>query len=671
MSFLNPFFLIGLAGVAVPVLIHLLTRDRVQRVAFSTLRFFVKGAKHVIRRKKFQELLLILLRVAIVALLALVFARPFLKTKAPVANQMGVTARVIVADVSGSMRRAGLPAALTKEVLAAIASLHEGEDVAALVTFADAPQVVDPLGKDWAGLKRDAGTLAPGWGGTNLGAALRKANELLRGINAKQKEIVLISDLQRAGWRDFKGDWKLASDVTLTIRAVKPTGPTASLAIVEAGVPQSLVLDKQPRSVAVRVANFSDEPKSNVVVTLALTGQKPETQSLNIRANGTAAARFRHVFDAPGDNLGTVAVAGSVFYFNARTIPQIPVLLVNGRPSANPEMDAAFFLGKALAPSAESPFLVKTVAAGQVAPADVAGAMVVVLANVGSAPAPVTDALAALLARGGGVVFLPGDQVKPETFNAQFGRVAPCRLRQILTAHPANNEPAESLTRVDFEHPIFEVFARPHYGDLSLPKFARYWETTDTQLSRVLARFGDGRPAIVERAIGNGVSVALVSAIDPAWNDFAYQSVFLPFLHQTVRYLAVRTERRTGYTSGEMLPVPAGGTLQDPAGQSHPATEAFAAEPGNYFGVNQNGNREFVYAVNANLTEADPTTVAAEVVTAAIERAPGELAGTLDADTGPAVAGAKKDTGWWWWLLCGLVGLTMVELAVGNRTMRH
>jgi hypothetical protein len=624
MSFLNPYFLLALAGVAVPVLIHILTRDRIQHVAFSTLRFFVKGAKHVIRRKKFQELILLLLRIAIAALLAFIFARPFLKSKVAAGQAIG-TARIIVADVSGSM-----PAAFLKtEAQNAVA----GADSVALIAFADAPQVVVPLTDKPSEVKEAAGKLALGFAGTNIAEALRKANELLRPVNAKHKEIVLISDLQREGWRYFKGDWKLGSDVKFTIVAAKPTGNTAGLAIIEGDVPQSLVLDKQPRTVSVRIANFADAPRSNVVVTMSLTGQPAETQTLNLRANGSAAARFRHVFETPGDNTGKITVGDSAFYFNARAIPRIPVLLVSG---SNP-----FFLEKALAPSAESPFTVKTVKTAT--PQDIAGASVVVLANVGTAP---VDALAALLARGGGLLFLPGDQVKSDAFNAQFGRVAPCKLRQVLTARPANGEDAESLTRVDFEHPIFEIFSRPHYGDLSLPKFARYWETSDTQLSRVLARFSDGRPAIIERQIGQGVSVALVSAVDPAWNNLVLQSVFLPVMHQTIRYLAVRTEQRTGYTFGEVLPVE-------------------AKAPGLY------PTGTITYAVNANLAEANPATVSADEVAAAIERAPGEVLGALDLDAAVAMGGEKKDTGWWWWLLVGLVGLTAAELVIGNKTVRH
>jgi hypothetical protein len=580
MSFLNPLFLIALAGGAVPVLIHLLTRDRIQHVAFSTVRFFAKGAKLVVRRSKFRELLLLLLRVAIAMLLAFIFARPFFKSKNDAGPQTAATARVIVMDVSGSMRRAGLPEALKKEAADAAGTLNDGADAAALITFADAPDVLEPLGKNLAAVKAAAGQVTPGYGGTNISEALRKANELLAGVNAKQKEIVLISDLQRQGWSYFKGDWKLASDVKLTVRAVKPTDAGPGFGIVEATAPDSLVLDRQPSSIAVRIANYSGQALNGLDVTLNLSGTQADAQTVNIRPNGAAAVRFRHVFDTPGDNPGSIVVGkegAQTFYFNSRILPRIPVLLVNGHPSMDPQQDAAIFIGKALAPTDTSPFAVTTAPADKITPQDVAAATVVVLADVGRAPAPVIDALQALLARGGGVFLLPGDDVNADAFNAQFGPVAPCKLRQILLAHPADGQAAETLTHIDFDHPIFEVFALPHHGDLTLTNFAKYWETTDTQLSRVLARFGDGRPAIMEREIGKGISIAMVSAVNPQWNDLSLQSVFLPLMHQTLRYLAVRAGERTAYVSGDLLPVPEGGTLKDPEGKARPAGDNTAA----------------------------------------------------------------------------------------------
>ena len=678
-SFANPYFLLALIGIAVPILIHLFTRDHIKHVAFSTMRFFAKRAKAVVHRKKFQEALLITLRAAIVALLALIFARPYLKSKGSENPDAAVTARVVVGDVSASMRRTGLAEALKKEALTAIESLKQGADQCALITFDDSPSVQEPLGKDLAQIQRTAGALKPGYGGTNLAAALRKANDLLRPVAAKQKEIVLISDLPRQGWHYFKGDWKLAGDVKLILRPLKASDTKTQPCIVEASAPGSLVLDGQSSSIAVRIANYSDQPRNNVEVNFILNGKKVDSQRVNIRANGTVPVRFRHVFATAGDNPGAIVVGadaspdgGNAFYFNARTLPRIPVLVINGHPSADPKADAAFFIEKALAPTEESPFALKTVDTNTVAAKDIAAASVVVLANAGALPRPVNDALGALLKRGGGLFFLLGDQVKADTFNNTLGQIAPCKLRKIMTARPANGETAESLTRVDFEHPVFEIFGLPHHGDMMLPKFAKYWETTDTQLSRVLARFGDGRPAILEREIGKGVAMALVSGIDVNWNDFAYQSVFLPYLHQTVRYLAVRTGQRTAYASGDSLPIQ-GCVIKDPVGKTHPEGDTTATAPGFYYAMDPAGKADFCYAVNGSFMEGDPATVSPDEILAAVERAPGEMLAGLDIDAAASAAAhsKKKDSGLWWALLCGLILLTLAELVVSNKTLRH
>jgi hypothetical protein len=681
MSFVNSFFLFALIGAAVPVLIHLLTRDRIQHVQFSTLRFFAKGAKLVVRRKKFQELFLLLMRVALLALLALAFARPFFGKKPLDTRHEFSSASVIVLDTSGSMRRPGLADALKKEALDAVGGLTDGQDAATLITFADNATIDVPMSDKIAPIKAAASAITPGYGGTNIAEALSKANELLRGVRAKKKEIVLVSDLQKSGWSYFKGDWKLASDVKLTIRGVTPTGPGSGLGIVEMSAPSSLVLDKQPSSISVRIANYSDKPQNNVSVELQLDGKKVDAQAINIRANGTAVVRFRHVFDTPGDNLGSIVVGGDAVntaYFNARTMPRIPVLVINGRPSANPQDDGAFFIDKALAPTDASPFTVTTVDEAKVTADQVSGSSVVILADAGDAGAAVVDSLSQLLERGGGVLFLPGGQVKADAFNAAFGKIAPMKLRQILQARPANGETAESLTRIDYNNPIFDTFALPHHGDMSLPKFAQYWETTDTQLSQVLARFGDDRPAILEQQIGKGVSMALVSGIANDWNDFARQSVFLPWLHQTVRYLAVQTGQKTAYTSGELLPIPDGDSLKDPQGQSHPAPAVgttnpglYATQPGFYTLLDKSGQALVTYAVNGNMTEANPATISADEIAAAIEKAPDQTEDALNADATAQPEDNKKDAGLWWYLVLGILGLSFVELILGNKTLRH
>ncbi|MBN8525519.1 MAG: BatA domain-containing protein, partial [Planctomycetes bacterium] len=75
-GFASSAWLWALAAVAVPVGIHLLMRDRIQRVDFPTLRFFAKGAKTVLRKRRVDEALLLALRVLLIVMVVLACARP-------------------------------------------------------------------------------------------------------------------------------------------------------------------------------------------------------------------------------------------------------------------------------------------------------------------------------------------------------------------------------------------------------------------------------------------------------------------------------------------------------------------------------------------------------------------------------------------------------------------
>ncbi|HRR82476.1 MAG TPA: BatA domain-containing protein, partial [Planctomycetota bacterium] len=601
MDFLNRYFLIGLLGAAVPILIHLLTRDRVRRVAFSTLRFFANVSRNVLRRKRIYEMILLAMRTAACALLAVAFARPFLASGDGGAGALFTpgTARAIVVDLSASMGREGLLTPLREEALTALNSLSEGSDAAALVTFADAPRVEAPFTRRLGEVRAKLEGIAPTHSGTRIAAAVQQADTLLRAVKARAKEVILISDLQRTGWTDFEGDWKLAPGVRLIVRPVQPKEGSGGVAIVEADTPQSVALSRTPRTLAARVANFSRAEARDVEVALSMGGKEVAAQKVSLRPGARMPVRFRHVFDTAGDNPGSIRIkadaaptGGQEFWFNVRVIPRIPVPILNGRPTTSPMTDAAWFLAKALAPGDDAPFVARSLDAGKALPEELQDARVVILANVGEVAPAIHNALAALLQRGGGLLFLPGDRVDAETFNRSLGDLAPCKLRRIIAPAARADERAEiGIARVDYDHPIFEIFQRPHHGDLSTARFTQFWEVTDSQLSRVLARYDDGRPALLERSIEAGTSMMLTNPADLQWSNLPLRAIFLPLLHQAVRYLAVRTEGRTAFRVGERLPVPEGHTLRGPDGKPVAAADAIAARPG-------------LYSVEANLPQA-------------------------------------------------------------------
>jgi hypothetical protein len=672
----NPGFLFGLLAGVLPLLVHLLWRDRIRRVAFSSLRFLRSAPRHGLRQKLVSEAVLVALRVAACLLAALVFCRPVVGPRDGTGGGLRAARAVaVVADVSASMRRAVDPVRLREEVMAVLDGLAAG-DAAALLAFDRHPAVLVPMTPDRGALSAAVRSLAPGHGGTDLAAALRRADDLLRGVDAPVREVVLVSDLQRSGWSDFRGDWRLSPGVELTVRGLAVPITPADLAIVRAEVPRTVVRDGSVHHLAVRLANSGQESAEAVPVVLAANDREIARQTVTIPPGTAVSVRFRTTFDQAGDNLGTITIERADLcpdddrrYFNTRVIPRLPVLLIgaSGTPASR-SVDS--LLRTALAPAAESPFEVRSASAEAVTPADVDAARVVILADLTALPPTLVAAVGTLLReRGGGLLALPGSRVAPDTLAVPGAEdLSPCRLRRVVANGGRDGAAREvGLAQLDVSHPVFQVFQRPHHGDFTTLRVRRYWEVTGSQLSRVLARFEDGRPAILERETGAGVTMVWLTPPDPEWGNLPGRAIFLPLLHQTVRYLSLRTEPQADFAVGDLLPTTDDETVTLPDGTTVVGGELTAMLPGFYRVAKADGQAR-VLTVNLPLAEADAATVTADELRAALVT-PVD-AGTQTASAGPA-SGAVTDRGLWQALLGALLVVLLAELFVANRMLRH
>jgi hypothetical protein len=93
---------------------------------------------------------------------------------------------------------------------------------------------------------------------------------------------------------------------------------------------------------------------------------------------------------------------------------------------------------------------------------------------------------------------------------------------------------------VKFDQPIFEVFQE---SDGSRGNVIGYFRPSRAQ-PLVLARFEDGSPALVEARTGKGRVLLFTSSLGPSWNDLPLTPLYLPFIHQMVRYAGTREEMR-------------------------------------------------------------------------------------------------------------------------------
>src|SRR3982751_4564179 len=104
MSFLSPFLLLGLGAIAVPILVHLIQRERKRGIEFPSLMFGQKIPYQSVRRRRIRHWALLLMRAAALALIVAAFARPFFRRDTlAAATQQGAREVVILVDNSYSM----------------------------------------------------------------------------------------------------------------------------------------------------------------------------------------------------------------------------------------------------------------------------------------------------------------------------------------------------------------------------------------------------------------------------------------------------------------------------------------------------------------------------------------------------------------------------------------
>src|SRR5262249_50554837 len=185
MSFLNPLFLLGLAAIAAPIIVHLVRRTRAPRVEFPSLMFVRRVPQRTIRRRQFTNLLLLLLRSLAFLLLVLAFVRPYFGSGQADANDKQ-RATVILLDNSFSLRYNNR-FEQAKSRATAMIDESRGNERFALVTFGQGFDIQNKFTNDTNQLKSALASIQPGSNGTDYTQALRTAEGLFKEAGNKEK----------------------------------------------------------------------------------------------------------------------------------------------------------------------------------------------------------------------------------------------------------------------------------------------------------------------------------------------------------------------------------------------------------------------------------------------------------------------------------------------------
>ena len=306
-SLLVPAFLIGLAVVAVPILVHLRQRERKEPIRFPSLMFLRQVPHRTVERRRLTNRLLLLLRALAVALLVAAFARPFFERDDD-RPLIGTPRRavVIAIDRSMSMGYRGVWERARDSARATIGRLRPG-DRAALVAFDETAEVVTPLGQDLAGIGASLAALRPTGRGTRLPPAVRLATELAAGAAGQggDTEIVLITDLQRSAAVGLEAVER-PRRTTIRVVSVAPDHP-GNARLVDAEVDQRAEGRRARLAISARVATKADSGWSSKA-SLIVSGRELATVSVRLKPNAIQTIRFDPVWIPATEATAVVAL---------------------------------------------------------------------------------------------------------------------------------------------------------------------------------------------------------------------------------------------------------------------------------------------------------------------------------------------------------------------------
>lgn len=616
MLFMNPLLLFAALAAGGPLLIHLMLRNRPKRQVLPTLRFLPESALQTVAMHRLKNLMLLLLRILVVLLIAAAFARPYLGSSTATEDgpQAGVGA-VFAVDTSLSMRSGERWNKALEAVRTHASRLPAGSPMA-LLLFDESARVAVEGTTDLIALSAALDGAAPGFGGTNLIAAMRAGASLGVKMDAKKRTVYLISDFQRSGFDQVADQVDIAEDVAFVM---VPAGESPVWNAAITGL--SEIEAEKDRSVRVQLESFGTGSASGTL-TLSRDGKTIDTREIAFEDTGRLVEDI--ALDAKLDDDCLLSAELTLRdglkednRFTALIPGRAPLRVMVSAPGRRVLAD-----NKGLGGYTDNPYLKAAVSAfgdhveaAWIEPARLGELSaekhpVAIVCGAESSTPAILAHLKDYVTSGGNLILfpdgdsrqaLPSEGAYPElcgvsvqgwkSLNRESGEY------RLVTSHKTRNTLAGSEERDAASH----LYPRAYrYLEVGLPE--------GVEAVQALMRYDDASPFLVEHALGAGNVFLCTTSLDPRASDLVLRPTFSPFLYQLVSECAERAKPRIAYHVGEvvqeLLTVPQA-SLEALDGGAVPADgdRGIMQAPGAY--RLRNGDVERVVAVRLRPEESD------------------------------------------------------------------
>lgn len=601
MTFGAAAFLLAAFAAVIPPILHMINRQRAKQLPFSTLRFLKISVQKTRRRRQIRDFLLMLVRMAVLIFIAVGLARPTL-TRLRSFLGSGQTAIAIILDNSASMGWTDEGRPRFEAALAAanqiINELQPGDQVVLWTTSGPKyPELGhwDQTHDQTRQLLAQIAQHGPSFESGRLGHLIQQARQELLETMAPNRFVFVITDNQTVAWEDLNPEHAEGNGENQQPGAATTNGaadprlrqipvvvidcaqnPKPNVAIRRAELHTILPVAGVPMKVSVELFNPSPVPQQGVVELHVDGGKIGVSPEVALPPKGSANTELVFTLARSGIHHAEVRLVGAdgAAFDNRRFLaldidPTIFVAIVTAERHPIPYLNDSFYLEKALQPVANESWAIKTttLTAADLATEPLSDHRVIFLVDLPQLDPSVAARLVSFVENGGRLVWICGQDLQADAYNAANeavgGKLLPAPLGGIRAPAPDEKRDSWHIAWLDSQHPALAGLHEPPslYQSVLVYKYVKVLDPEKTA-ARVLARLdGNSDPLLLERPLGQGAVLWFGTSVHVDWTNFPLRPIFVPLMTRLTFYLAGSTSQQREILAGQPIVVPFQGQI--------------------------------------------------------------------------------------------------------------
>ncbi len=529
MQFVNPFFLLALAALAIPILIHLFNFRKYKRVYFTNVHFLQEIQQETKKRSQLRQLLILLARLLAVASLVVAFAQPFLPSSKQQKNTAGQKAVSIYLDNSFSMDAVATEGKLldvAKTKATEIATAYAQTDLFQLVTndFEGRHQQFVNR-EEFLKLVEDVQVSSSS---KTISEIVSRQNDQLLEYHKMGKDVYLVSDFQKN---------------TASLILAKPDSAISWFLVpIVAEKRDNLYIDTlfflspvhqpgQPVRLRARIHNSSNESLEKIPVKLIVNSVQKALTSFSVGANSTTEVTLPFTENTTGIQYGQLEIADypivydDKFYFSYPILPSIPILCINEK-TENTYLNALF--------DNDSSIRFSNSQVKQLDYSNLSSNALLILNGPEEISSGLSQELNRYVRAGGNIVIFPPQNGQTKSYNDFLTLFN-------LSGYLGIDTSRQRIAGINIESAVYnDVFEKNGSGKVVLPEnidlpmvlkhFIIHQEIRSGE--EVLLKLQNNHPFLISAPVDKGKVYLFASPANESWTMFPKHTIFVPTLYK-------------------------------------------------------------------------------------------------------------------------------------------